>query len=209
MGVPVIESASPAQIVVTNDWHHVAAVGDGANITFYVDGVGYAGSGVMGAKPSGVSTRTLNIGRCPSSSPECQFNGLIDEPAIYNRALSASEIQAIYHSDSSGRCGLVGVSDRSPSARRLEFAAPWPNPAERVTNLEFELPARAVVRVEVVDIAGRRVAPVLQDGVLDAGPHRLRWDGRDASGQRVAPGVYLVRISTDAATAVHRVIVIQ
>jgi flagellar hook assembly protein FlgD len=66
-----------------------------------------------------------------------------------------------------------------------------------------------VVRAEVVDVAGRRVSPLFEDGVLAAGAHRLRWDGRDASGHRVAAGVYLIRISADAATAVHRIVVIR
>jgi hypothetical protein len=209
VGVPVIESASPTNVITTNGWHHVAAAGDGSNITFYVDGVAYAGSGVMGAKPSGASNRIANIGRCPSSSPECQFSGLIDEPAIYNRALSASEIHSIYAADSSGRCALVGVNDPSPSTRGFEFAPPWPNPAEQVMNFELQLPARARVRAEVVDVAGRRVSPLLEDGVLAAGAHRLRWDGRDASGQRVAPGVYLVRISTGGAAVVRTIVLIK
>jgi hypothetical protein len=187
----------------------LALVGDGTNITFYVDGSGFPGSGMMGAKPSGASTRTLNFGRCPSSSPECQFSGLIDEPAIYNLALSASEIQAIVAAGSGGRCALVAVTDPPPSARRFEFAPPWPNPAERVINLEFRVPASAVVRAGLVDVAGRRVSALLEDGVLAAGAHRLRWDGRDPSGHRVAPGVYLVRISADAEAVIHRIVVIR
>jgi len=208
-GVPVIESTSPAHVITTTGWHHVAAVGNGTNITFYVDGAAQPGSGVMGTMPSGASNRTLNLGRCPSSSPECHFNGRIDEPAIYNRALSGSEIQAIVAAGSGGRCALVDVTDFSPSTGRLEFAPPWPNPAARAINLEFQLPAIAHVRADVVDIAGRRVSPVLEDGVLAAGPHRLRWDGRGPSGHRVAPGVYLVRISSDAAVALRQIVVIR
>src|SRR5205085_6828151 len=35
------------------------------------------------------------------------FNGLIDEPTIYNRALSDAEIQAIYSAGSAGKCKPV------------------------------------------------------------------------------------------------------
>ena len=35
------------------------------------------------------------------------FNGLIDEASIYNRALTASEIQAIYAVGSEGKCSAV------------------------------------------------------------------------------------------------------
>ena len=39
----------------------------------------------------------------PGLSP---FAGLIDEPAVYNRALSAEEIAAIYNAGSAGKCQL-------------------------------------------------------------------------------------------------------
>ncbi len=35
-----------------------------------------------------------------------RFKGLIDEPSIYNRALSAAEIQTIFASGSSGKCNF-------------------------------------------------------------------------------------------------------
>ena len=40
------------------------------------------------------------------AEPGYFFNGLIDEVSIYNRALTASEIQAIYAADSGGKCPL-------------------------------------------------------------------------------------------------------
>ena len=204
IGIPIIDSRSP-EGVITAGWHHVAAVGNGSQVTFYVDGVAYPGSGTMGTLSSGNSVRAMNIGW----DAPFAFDGMIDELAIYNRALSASEIQAIYNTGTAGRCALVGVDDPRPAARAFEFAAPWPNPAGRAINLEFQLPASAAVHADVVDVAGRRVSRLLQDGVLAAGAHHLQWDGRDASGQQVAPGVYLFRISTGAAAAVRRIIVIK
>jgi hypothetical protein len=82
----------------------VAAVGDGVHVTFYVDGVAYAGTATMGEFSTSSSTRVLNIGRCPAESPLCQFRGEIDEVQIYNRTLSAAEIQAILDAGRSGVC---------------------------------------------------------------------------------------------------------
>jgi hypothetical protein len=52
-----------------------------------------------------VSTNHLNIGRDPSNVNDSTryWNGLIDEIDIFNRALSASEIQAIYNAGSAGK----------------------------------------------------------------------------------------------------------
>ena len=43
--------------------------------------------------------------------------------------------------------------------------------------IEFTLENSSHVRVEVVDVGGRMVA-TLADGVVAAGAHRYRWDGR-------------------------------
>jgi len=46
----------------------------------------------------------LNIGRNPSYGE--YFGGAIDEVTVYNRALSAEEIAAIYNAGSAGKCQL-------------------------------------------------------------------------------------------------------
>ncbi len=52
-------------------------------------------------------------------------------------------------------------------------------------------------QVQVLDMAGRVVARLAGESM---GPsRRFVWDGRDEAGQRVAPGVYLYRIDTNAA----------
>jgi hypothetical protein len=151
----------------------------------------------------------LSIGRVPSSNNH--FVGRIDEPMVFNRALSAAEIQAIYDAGSSGACGLVLVSVDEPETWTgpLEFAAPWPNPAVRMTNVRFRLPAAAVVHAEVFDVLGRRVISLIDGTSLDAGEHRLTWDGRDASGRRAATGIYQVRVTAGTAVAVRRIVMIE
>jgi flagellar hook assembly protein FlgD len=64
------------------------------------------------------------------------------------------------------------------------------NPA---TTIDYVLPVRAPLSIAVHDAAGRRLRTLVRD-VQSAGPHRLRWDGRDASGQVLASGVYLIRL---------------
>ena len=132
-------------------------------------------------------------------------NGDFDEIAVSNRALSAAEILAIYQN---GRCApLVDVPD--PSVRAFDFGSPWPNPTATGVSLEFHLPSPARVRADVVDIAGRRVSPVLLEGEQPSGSHRLRWNGLDESGRKVAPGIYLIRIRAGDAVKVRRIIAIR
>jgi len=71
-----------------------------------------------------------------------------------------------------------------------------PNPFGRGTTIHFDVPRSAAVRLEVFDAQGRRVR-TLTDRAFEPGTHSLVWDGSDASGQRVRPGVYLYRMTTD------------
>ncbi len=68
-----------------------------------------------------------------------------------------------------------------------------PNPFGVTSKIRFELPAGAVVRLEVFDLFGRRVQ-VLVNRYFPPGRHAAEWDGRDAAGARVEPGVYFYRI---------------
>ena len=69
-----------------------------------------------------------------------------------------------------------------------------PNPMAGSTMLAFELPARAEVRLEIFDLLGRRVRTLAQGLPLEAGAHRLAWDGRDDSGRPANQGVYRCRL---------------
>jgi len=52
------------------------------------------------------------------------------------------------------------------------------------------------VRLEVFDLNGRRLH--LIERALSSGGYSQRWDGRDDGGHIVPPGLYILRISTEA-----------
>jgi hypothetical protein len=72
-----------------NTWTHLAATYDGANLRLYVNGVQVGSRAQTGNML--VSTRTLRIGG--NSVWGEYFNGIIDDVRVYNRALTAAEIQ--------------------------------------------------------------------------------------------------------------------
>jgi hypothetical protein len=55
------------------------------------------------------STSELNIGRNSYEVTRPFFKGLIDEVEIFNRALSADEIVAIYSAGSAGICAVKTI----------------------------------------------------------------------------------------------------
>lgn len=79
-----------ATTLSTGTWHHVASVYDGTSIKVYLDGVLDGSVPTDFTLPDG--STSLKIG-ARGDDANTRLNGLIDEVKIYNRALSASEIQ--------------------------------------------------------------------------------------------------------------------
>jgi hypothetical protein len=94
------------------------------------------------------------------------------------------------------------------TAPGLGLARALPNPAIAASSFEFTLGAPAPVSIAVFDPAGRRVATILDGRELPAGAHAYRWDLRDASGRRVAPGIYLVEWKTPGESRLRRLAVL-
>lgn len=80
-----------------------------------------------------------------------------------------------------------------PMVTALRGAAP--NPMRTGTTIEYALHEGANVKLEVLDMAGRRVA-TLEDGERPAGTYRVPWTR--AGG--VAPGLYFVRLQVAGRT---------
>jgi prepilin-type N-terminal cleavage/methylation domain-containing protein len=76
--------------ISNNMWYHVVDEYDGATAWIYVNGVGVASTTYNKTFLSGYST--FYIG-----ADMYHFSGLLDDVRIYNRALSAAEIQAMYN----------------------------------------------------------------------------------------------------------------
>jgi flagellar hook assembly protein FlgD len=81
------------------------------------------------------------------------------------------------------------------------------NPASDGVTLRCVIPRAGSARLEVFDLAGRRVRTV-HEGHLGMGPHELRWDGRDEAGARLPGGVYLCRFDSGGEWATARVVLV-
>jgi hypothetical protein len=81
----------------------------------------------------------------------------------------------------------------TPPVGGLELGRPYPNPGAGPFHIAFNLPAARRVRVDVLDLSGRRVRRLVDD-VRDAGPQQTVWDGRDGAGRRATQGLYLIQL---------------
>ncbi len=106
-------------IVKTNEWYHVAGVRGSNFIQLYVNGVFQGQSNVD--FPVGYGNFPLYFATTGQSYYDHKYAGAIDEPALYNRALSGDEIRAIYEAGRQGKCKVptvvsIDLSNGSPMA---------------------------------------------------------------------------------------------
>jgi hypothetical protein len=85
------------------------------------------------------------------------------------------------------------------AAVRPQLLQNVPNPFNPSTQIGFVLPRPSAVRLDIFDLAGRQVRRLFA-GSLEAGRWLLPWDGRDDAGGRVASGVYVYQLTTEAGT---------
>ncbi|PWU21513.1 MAG: hypothetical protein C5B50_01585 [Verrucomicrobia bacterium] len=92
-------------------WYHIALVADGTNLTLYANGAAVS-SAPQTVSPY-ASPYPLVIGGIYNSPPN-NWNGSIDEVEIFNRALSASQINTIYQAGAAGKCKTPELTCASP-----------------------------------------------------------------------------------------------
>ncbi len=89
--------------ISTNTWYNVTAVYDSVaqTQTMYINGAASATHSVAGLPPQAGAGNPLYMG---SRSGNDALSGVLDDVRVYNRALSASEVSAIYSGVSGGTC---------------------------------------------------------------------------------------------------------
>jgi len=98
---------SPGGVVASNVFQHVALTYDKASGVAKIYRNGQIVSQTTLGSFTPLTTYNLYLGRRQAPSNEAgSFAGLMDEPSIYNRALSQAEIAAIYAARGAGKCPL-------------------------------------------------------------------------------------------------------
>jgi len=152
---------------------------------------------------------TYNVGSHTKGSLEFRVPDLA--PGAYVFSISATD-------NFNNRSQTSASTEVGNAHTQLEFEGThlaYPNPfdpAGEPTKLLFSLNRSAQVTVRVYSVSGRLVRQA--DMSAQAGPNAFAWDGRDASGDPVANGVYLVRVAaqregSDDARILERVVVLR
>ncbi len=106
----VVQLVNPAVTRLDDgEWHHVVVSANNSNVSVMIDGVSNSPAQSAGFNGfSGVTGTDVLIGRYLTGNTAYPFNGEFDQFLLYNRALTAAEMLALYNYDADGD----GISNR-------------------------------------------------------------------------------------------------
>jgi len=149
---------------------------------------------VFSPAPGTVDLAVLGAGR-PGVSGEGEV-ALVTFRALRSGAPALRLTSADARDASNRRVNLAtGVNATRQAVFTTALAIPRPSPFRDRTQVVFTLGSPAAVQLTVHSVDGR-LTRTLTDGPLEAGEHRLEWDGRDDRGRLAAAGVYYVRLQS-------------
>jgi len=143
----------------------------------------------------------------PGTTQICRISGL-ETGVTYYFAIKTVDAAGNWSEMSNVLSGQVQETYDQSASLTLAFSPPRPNPARDQTSFRLALPEAAAVRVEVFDVAGRRVRTLAQSD-FGAGLVDLAFDLRDDSGDRLPRGIYLVRASLGRTVFTRRLVVVH
>lgn len=106
-------------------------------------------------------------------------------------------------------CRTAGAPSSAPElaeAPHMRFDRVMPNPMRSDATIVFSIAEPDHVTLTVHDVAGRRVATLL-DAELPTGTHAIDWTAKSGEGMELAPGVYFARLASGAERTSARIVV--
>ena len=104
----------------------------------------------------------------------------------------------------------TGMPDDPVSLPRMTVLHPnVPNLFNATTTIRFDLAQAGRVKFEIFDVGGRRVRTLVDERLGAGWGHGAVWSGLDASGHRVASGIYLYRLVAAEVESTRKMIVLK
>ncbi len=101
----------------------------------------------------------------------------------------------------------VYVQVKAPTVFHL--AQNYPNPFNPVTTIVFDIAKEAQVSLTIYDILGRKIAELVSHKKYKTGRYKVKWDGRNIAGARVASGIYFYRLEAGDYIKIRKMILMK
>lgn len=176
----------------STQWHHIVGMRDRTadSLKIYMDGILVASQLDELIEDNNTTTQPLNIGN--NFDGTGRYRGAIDEVAIYDVALSASEVNELYNSFSPTNCTFLS----NPQAVALvnKGIQVYPIPANRIINVQLDNVFLGK-NINITDITGRIVLNTVANNNL------MKIDVSELS-----KGLYFISVDNNSNTTTRIVI---
>jgi hypothetical protein len=81
-----------------------------------------------------------------------------------------------------------------------------PNPVTSGADIRMAIPVSGEVSLKIYDVQGRLVSKLLDDKV-GAGEHTIHWSGSNSGGNKVASGIYFMKLDTRQGSLVKKMVI--
>ena len=102
---------------------------------------------------------------------------------------------------------ITSVDDNKELPPGFYLKTNYPNPFNPSTTIEYSLPTRSRIELDIYDVRGRLVRR-LASGIERAGKHRITWNGKDETGRDAVSGVYFYMLRTDSGKKITKKMVL-
>ena len=178
-------------------WHQYAGTYDGIQLVSYIDGVPLDTLELE----SFINVNTTEFWMGANSEEGGRFfEGKLDEALVYNRALSAEEIAALY--DSYFVSSAVG---EKPVGILKDYVLEqnYPNPFNPSTIIQYQLPKISHVELSIFDLLGHKVTTLVSEQQR-AGAYQVEWNAAN-----MASGIYFYTIKAGEFSQIRKMTLIK
>lgn len=131
------------------------------------------------------------------NEPVASVKGLDANSTYYWRVASKNDLNGSvsdYSEPASFKTGNATAIEGETLPVEFSLEQNYPNPFNPTTIINYSLPNNSTVSLRIYDMLGREVKSLVNSEVA-AGKHTIEWKGDDNSGNKVATGVYIYRIT--------------
>jgi predicted lipoprotein with Yx(FWY)xxD motif len=104
--------------------------------------------------------------------------------------------------------GSTGVTASDAPAVPIELQQNYPNPFNPTTTVAYSVPERCNVALKIYDVSGKCVARLV-DKEQEKGSYTVAWNGKDETGNSMASGIYLYRLSAGNQTIAKKMVLLR
>ena len=145
-------------------------------------------------------------------NPTNKTEGGVPLGGTYKDPETGEVVTGVYLPANTGKILLAvtptDIAEVESAPLTFRLSANYPNPFNPSTTLQFTLPRTLPVIVDIFDITGRRVVRIA-DISMDAGSHRITWNGKTETGITVPAGIYIARLTAGPYSAVRKMAFIK